>query len=142
MYVCIIMYVSINYFTSSKSPNSTLYLIIIMKSCVYKPAGEYINYYCCHWICHWILLSLGLVFLFQPTVESNQFGILLQNLVPPNTIKVPPILENCFHHLEANGMIIMTHTCSSKIMVALLVWPREVEPWFHSRYRVKVDTLD
>ncbi len=32
-----------------------------------------------------------------------------------------------------------------KIMIALfelLVWPHEVEPWFHSLYRGRVETLD
>ncbi len=24
----------------------------------------------------------------------------------------------------------------------LLVWPHEVEPWFHSQYRGRVETLD
>ena len=39
----------------------------------------------------------------QKTVAGSQFGVPLQNLVPPNTIKVPTVLEVCLHFLEANG---------------------------------------
>ena len=39
----------------------------------------------------------------QPKVESCQFGRPLEELVPPNTIKVPPLLETCFSFLESNG---------------------------------------
>jgi len=42
----------------------------------------------------------------QPKIESNQFGKPLEELVPPNTVKVPPILETCFSYLEANGEIL------------------------------------
>ncbi len=27
-------------------------------------------------------------------------------------------------------------------LIKLLVWPHEVEPWFHSWYRGRVETLD
>ncbi len=33
-------------------------------------------------------------------------------------------------------------TLDAKIKVALLVWPHEVEPWLHSWYRGRVETLD
>ncbi len=32
--------------------------------------------------------------------------------------------------------------CAMLFYFELLVWPHEVEPWFHSRYRGRVETLD
>ncbi len=41
------------------------------------------------------------------------------------------------------GQPLISHSTEvAMILVALLVWPHEVKPWFHSWYRGRVETLD
>jgi len=43
----------------------------------------------------------------QAVTLKRIFGVELASLVPPNTIKVPQILERCLNHIEVKGQQIL-----------------------------------
>ncbi len=44
--------------------------------------------------------------------------------------------------MQGKGIVKKVTSHIEVVLFELLVWPHEVEPWFHSWYRGRIETLD